>query len=403
MLLANHMKGDTDMLALDHIKVLDLSRRYPAGYGAMFLGDFGAQITKVDPPAPADVGMERTPASERYAAFFAPDRNKRSVILDLKQPAAQQVLQRMAKTADVLVENNRPGVMKRLNCDYDTLKEINPRLIYCACSGFGQDGPYVDVPAHDMNYIGIAGALSLVGPKDGPPCFPSNFVADMAGCGLHSAIGILTALVAREKTGQGQLVDISYTDGVMSVMISEIGNYLLAGTVPKRGVSRTTGGAVWAQVFKTRDGEYYSIACAEKHLWDNFCRAMGRDDLMDKHKATGEEKDRIVAELAPVFATKTREEWWEFFTGKNVCTGPVNYVDEAFRDPQVMHRNMLLEIDHPTVGKVQQLGFPIKLSETPASVRTLGVPTGTHTDEVLTEIGYSKEDVEGLRRQGALG
>lgn len=392
------------MLALDHVKVLDLSRRYPAGYGAMFLGDFGAQIIKVDPPPPpADSSSERHPNSERYAAFFAPDRNKKSVILDLKNPAAQQVLYRMVKEADVLVENNRPGVMKRLNCDYDSLKEINPRLIYCACSGFGQDGPYASLPAHDMNYIGIAGALSLVGPKDGPPCFPSNFVADMAGCGLHAAIGILTALIARDKTGRGQLVDISYTDGVMSVMMTEIGGYLSTGAVPKRGDSRTTGGAVWAQVYKCQDGEYYSIACAEKHLWDNFCQALGRDDLKDKHRATGEEKDRIVNELAQVFSTRNRQEWFDFFWDKNVCTGPVNYVDEAFKDPQVLHRKMLLEIDHPTVGKVRQLGIPIKLSETPGSVRTLGSPVGAHTHEVLAEMGYSKEDVEALRRQGALG
>ncbi len=391
------------MLALDHIKVLDLSRRYPAGYGAMFLGDFGAQIIKVDPPSPTESSAEIHPASEKYAAFFAPDRNKKSIVLDLKKPAAQKVLHRLVEDADILVENSRPGVMARLNCDYDTLKEINPRLIYCACSGFGQDGPYVDLPAHDMNYIGIAGALSLVGPKDGPPVFPSNYVADMAGCGLHAAIGILTALVAREKTGEGQLVDISYTDGVMSVMVTEIGSYLLTGTVPKRGVSRTTGGAVWAQVFKCSDGEYYTIACAEKHLWDNLCKAIGREELMEKHKATGAEKDSIVAELAPLFASKTREEWFDFFRDKNVCTGPVNYVDEAIRNPQVVHRQMIMEFDHPSAGKVQQLGFPIKLSGTPASVRHLGVPLGTHTDEVLNEAGFSKADIGGLRSQGVLG
>ncbi|MEK7848339.1 MAG: CaiB/BaiF CoA-transferase family protein [Chloroflexota bacterium] len=386
------------MMALDHVKVLDLSRRYPAGYGAMFLGDFGAQIIKVDPPpAPGD------PNAARYAAFFAPDRNKRSVVLDLKRPAAQQVLHRLAKTADILIENNRPGVMKRLNCGYDTLKEINPRLIYCACSGFGQDGPYVELPAHDMNYIGIAGALSLVGPRDGPPCFPSNYVADMAGCGLHAAIGMLVALAAREKTGRGQFVDISYTDGVMSVMMSEVTGYLYTGTVPKRGESRTTGGRVWAQVYKCKDGEYYTIACAEKHLWDNFCRAIGRGDLIEKHQASGEEKDGIVAELSRLFATRTRQEWWQFFWDKNVCSGPVNYVDEAFRDPQLLHRDMLLEFDHPTVGKVRQLGMPIKLSDTPGTVRTLGVPTGTHTEEVLAELGYAKKDIAALRGQGALG
>ncbi|MFC1919200.1 CaiB/BaiF CoA transferase family protein [Chloroflexota bacterium] len=386
------------MLALDHIKVLDLTRGYPGGWGAMFLGDFGAQIIKVDPPLHAgDLN------SERDAAFFAPDRNKKTIILDLKTPAAKQVLYRLAEKDDVLIENNRPGVMKRLNCDYGTLKEINPRLIYCACSGFGQDGPYVDLPAHDMNYIAIAGALSLVGPKDGPPCSPSNYLADMAGCALHAAIGMLIALIAREKTGRGQLVDISYMDGVMSVMMCEATSYLSTGNVPKRGETMTTGGTLWAQVYECRDGEYFTIACAEKHLWDNFCHAIGRENLRHKHEATGEEKDRIVAELAQIFATKTRHEWFEFFRDKNVCTGPVNYVDEAFMDPQVLHRQMLLEFAHPTVGRVRQLGIPIKLSDTPGSVRNLGSPIGTHTEEVLTDLGYSKYDIEELRCQGALG
>ncbi len=389
------------MLALDHIKVLDISRGYPPSYSAMFLGDFGAEVIRVDPPSPSLPTVDTNP--ERYAAFNPMIRNKKSIILNLKVSEAQQVLHRLVETSDVLIENNRPGVMKRLNCDYDTLKEINPRLIYCACSGFGQDGPYVSMVGHDMNYIAIAGALSLVGPKDGPPCFPSNFLADMAGCGLHAVIGVLTALIAREKTGSGQFVDISYTDGVMSLMISDVMSYFVTGKVPKRGETGLTGGTLFVQVYKCRDGEYFTIACLEKHLWDNFCRSIGREDLMDKSRVTGEEKDRIVAELAQIFATKTRDEWFEFFKDKEVCAGPVNYIDEAFKDPQVLHRNMLLEFDHPTAGKVQQLGMPIKLSDTPGSVRTLGVPIGTHTEEVLADLGCSKDDIKKLHDQGALG
>lgn len=387
------------MLALDHIKVLDISRGYPPSYSAMFFGDFGAEVIKVDRPSPSMPGAH----SEARAAFNPWDRNKKGIILDLKSSEAQQVLHRMVETSDVLIENNRPGVMKRLNCDYETLKKINPRLIYCACSGFGQDGPYAGKVGHDMNYVAIAGALSLVGPKDGPPSFPSNFLADMAGCGLHAVIGILTALIAREKTGRGQFVDISYTDGVLSLMMSDTTGYLMNGTVPKRGVTGLTGGMLCVQVYECRDGEYFTVASIEKHLWDNFCRAIDREDLMDKSHIGGEEKDRLVAELAQIFATKTRDEWTEFFMDKEACVGPVNYVGEALEDPQILHRDMVLEFDHPTVGKVKQVGIPIKLSETPGSVRSLGTLTGTETDEVLADFGYSQDDIKRLRDQGALG
>ncbi len=387
------------MLALDHLKVLDISRGYPPSYSAMFLGDFGAEVIKVDRPIPT------TPraGSETYSAFNPWDRNKKSVTLNLKDPEAQQVLHRMVEASDVLIENNRPGVMKRLNCDYDTLKKINPGLIYCGCSGFGQDGPYAGKAAHDMNYIAIAGALSLVGPKDGPPTFPSNFVADMAGCGLHAVIGILTAIIAREKTGRGQFVDISYTDGVLSLMMADVTNYFMSGNVPKRGETGLTGGMLCVQVYQCKDGEYFTVASIEKHLWDNFCRLIEREDLMEKSHIGGEEKDRYVAEMAEIFATKTRDEWTAFFEGEEVCVGPVNYVDEAFKDPQVLHRDMLLEFDHPTVGKVKQMGIPIKLSETPGSVRSLGTPAGADTDEVLADFGYSKDAIEKLRDLGALG
>jgi len=365
----------------------------------MFLGDFGAEVIRVDPPSPAMPGRD----SEVYAAFNPWDRNKKSIVLNLKDPEAQKVFHRMVETADVVIENNRPGVMARLGCGYDDLKKINPRLIYCGCSGFGQDGPYVSRPAHDMNYISIAGALSIIGAKDGPPAFPSNFLADMAGCGLHSVIGILTAIIAREKTGKGQYVDIAYTDSVMSLMMGEFASYFNRGQVPKRGETGLTGGMVCVQVYKCKDGEYFTVASIEKHLWVNFCELIGREDLKEKSHVTGEEKDRIVAELAELFATKTRDEWEGFFKGKDVCVGPVLYVNETVENPQVLHRDLVLELDHPTVGKVKQMGVPIKLSETPGSVRSLGSPTGAHTDEVLLGLGYSEGDVKRLRDQGAIG
>lgn len=281
-------------------------------------------------------------------------------------------------------------------------RRSTPRLIYCAGSAFGQDGPYADLPGHNINFPAIAGALSMVGPKDGPPYFPSNYVGDSME-GFQAALGILIALIAREKTGRGQLVDISYTDSAMSVMISDATRFLFTGKPVRRGETGTTGGKLWGQIYRCRDGEYYTIECPETQHWNNFCRAIGREDLLGKREVYGEEKDRILGEIAQIFASRTRAEWFEFFMDKNVCSGPVNYLEEAFRDPQMLHRQMLLEFDHPTVGKVRQLGTPVKLSDTPGTVRTLGTPIGAHTEEVLAEFGYSRADIEELRRQGALG
>lgn len=387
------------MLALDHLKVLDVSRGYPPAYSAMFLGDFGAEVIRVDRPEPAMPGL----TSEAHSAFNPWQRNKKSVVLNLKDPAGRKVFHRMVETADVVIENNRPGVMKRLGCGYDDLMKINPRLIYCGCSGFGQDGPYVTRPGHDMNYIAIAGALSIIGARDGAPAFPSNFIADMAGCGLHAVIGILTAIIARDKTGKGQYVDISYTDGVMSLMMSDFTGYFMHGHVPKRGETGLTGGMLCVQVYKCKDGEYFTVASIEKHLWDTFCDCIERPDLKDKSHVMGEEKDRIVAELTELFLTKSRDEWGALFEGKEVCVGPVLYVNETVENPQVRHRDMVLEFDHPKVGKVRQIGIPIKLSETPGSVRSLGTSLGSDTDEVLADLGYSQDDIKRLHDQGAMG
>lgn len=385
------------MLALDHLKVLDVSRGYPPAYSAMFLGDFGANIIKIDRAVPAASQINS------WDVFNPWNRNKKSMTLNLKDAEGKKVLYKLVEDADILIENNRPGVMKRLECDYETLAKINPRLIYCGCSGFGQDGPYAKRAGHDMNYVAITGALSVIGPKDGPPSFPSNFIADMAGCGLHAVIGILIAVVAREKTGKGQFVDISYADTVMSLMGMDITGYILSGRVPKRGETGLTGGMLCVQVYKCKDGEYFTTASIEPHLWRTFCDMLERPDLHDKSHIMGADKDKYVAELAEVFATRTRYEWEDFFAGAEVCVGPVNYIDEAMEDPQIKHRQMIMEFDHPTAGKVKQLGFPIKLSDTPASVRSLGTPTGTDTDEVLADLGYSPDAIKKLREDGSLG
>lgn len=370
------------MRVLEGITVLDLTNRRPGAYTTMFLGDFGARVIKVDAPGSTFPLPDTDTGSERFAAFFAFDRNKKSLTLNLKSEEGRKVFLQLAKKADVLVEGFKPGVMKRLGFGYDTLKELNPRLVYCALSGFGQDGPYAQKPGHDWNYVALGGALSLIGPKDGQPCFPSNLLADIAGAGLHGVIGILLALAAREKTGRGQFIDISYLDTVVSLMAGEASVFLCTGKVPKRGETSFTGGAPWAQVMKCRDGEYLTLGCVEPHFWEHLCEAIGRKDLIPFHNPPTEKIEWVIAELQKEFLTKTRDEWWAYLKDKDTCIGPVYYINETLEDPQVQNR-MVLEFDHPTVGKVKQTGIPIKLSDTPGEVTSLGVRVGADTDEIL--------------------
>lgn len=391
------------MFCLDGVLVLDLCRRYPGAYTAMFLGDFGADVIKIDPPRGFVPGRGRGISEGRFAAFNALDRNKRSIFLDLKNDRGREVLYQLARGADVLIEGFRPGVMDRLGAGYPQLAELNPRLIYCSLSGFGQDGPYARQPAHDMNFVALSGALSLIGERNGRPYLPSNLIADSAGAGLHGVIGILLALIARSRTGRGQHVDVAYLDSVVSLLAATASEYYQTGKVPRRGEHPFTGAAPWAQVFRCRDGQYVAVGAMEQHLWENFCRAIGRVDLFPDREPARDRADQVIAELAAIFQQRTREEWGEFFRDKETCVSPVNGIDEALENPQVLHREMAVKVEHPTLGTIRQTGIPIKLSDTPGRIRGLGVSTGSDTEAVLAELGYENEEIAALRQSGALG
>lgn len=392
------------MQALDNIMILDLGRRYPASYSTMFLADFGAEVIEIFPPGTdhADATQQQHEI-ERVTAFRALDRNKQSMVIDFKNHEGIEVFYRLVKKADVLIEGFRPGVMERLKLGYPILKALNRRLIYCSLSGFGQTGPYSQLPAHDINFIGFAGALSMVGPQGGKPCQPSNFIADMGGAGLHGTIGILIALLARERTGEGQFVDISYVDGAASLLINEITSYFTLGTVPVRGETDVTGGAVWSQIFECKDGKYFTIGNAEPHLWENLCRALSREDLITLHDVKGPKKDYVLTELSKIFLRRNRDDWFDYLKEKNTCIGPVNTVEEALSDPQMVHRNMVINKIHPKFGDIRQIGFPIKLSATPAHLRSLGKIAGMDTNNILSSIGYDNEQIRALRKNGAVG
>jgi crotonobetainyl-CoA:carnitine CoA-transferase CaiB-like acyl-CoA transferase len=385
---------------LEGLIVLDLARGYPGAYSTLFLADFGADVIRVDPPPARPVPPE---AAIRDGAYGIVHRNKRSVIINLQDPRGKEFFLRLASKADVLLEGFRPGVMKRLGVDYETLRLLNERLIYCSESGFGQSGPYVQKAGHDMNYIAMAGVLALIGEKNGQVYFPSNLVADMAGAGLHGTIGILLALAAREKTGKGQYVDISYLDATISLMAYEASRYFATGVAPKRGEAQYTGALPWVAAYRCKDGEYFTVAPIEPHLYMNFCRALGREDLVDKQRTTPEENERIKAELAAIFLTRTRDEWTAFFKNVDTCVGPVMYLNETFADPQVLHRKMLVQVDHPQLGAIKQTGLAIRLSETPGQIRTTGVPSGANTREIMKTFGYTEAEISGAIEGGAVG
>lgn len=400
------------MQPLEGILVLDMCRRYPGAYTAMILADFGAEVIKVDPPEgftlipkyqggePLTIDLD--PASDKFAAYFILDRNKKSIIINLKNQRGVDAFLRLAKQADVLIEGFRPGTMKRLGLDYETLKKVNPGLIFCSESGYGADGPYAARPVHDQNVIGVAGALSLIGEKNGPPYLPSNFLADAAGAGLHGVIGVLLALRARERTGKGQFVDISFLDTVISLMAWDTSYYFLSEKVPRRGETWNTGATPFCNVYRCKDGEYITLACFEPVFWENLCRALEREDLIPYMDPPPKDAEQTISELAKVFATKTRQEWVEFFQDKDIAFAPVNYLNETFSDPQVLHRHMLVEVEHPKLGKVKQTGIAIKLSETPGRIQNLGVAPGTNTDEILNHVGFKEHEIADLRRQGAV-
>ncbi len=394
-------------MALDGIKVIDLSRMAPGPFCTMVLGDLGAEVIRVEEPGGGRMARERTASADedrasRNAAFNALNRNKRSIALNLKGESAQKALHQLVSDADVFVEGFRPGVVSRLGCDYETLRELNPRLVYCSLSGYGQDGPYSGLVGHDINYISVGGALGVIGDRDGPPVIPYNIIADFAGGGLHAATAILAAIIARGHTGRGQYVDVAMSDGVTYMMASLMSAYFSEGAVAKPGAMSLNGAAPYYNVYLCRDGRYLSVGCIEPWFWATLCRTLDRDDLVpiqfDECKA-----EYIKGELRDIFVTKDRDDWWERLSGiDNIAVAKVSSLDEVASDPQNLYRNMVIQAGTVNGEPVRQVGIGPKLSDTPGSVRFTGATTGQHTDEVLAELGYSVEDIAALRESGAV-
>lgn len=388
------------MSALKGLRILDLTLTLPGPYCTHLLADFGAEVIKIENPEGGDWFRHEEPAIKGLGLRFLDlNRNKKSLTLNLKTPAGKEIFFALARSSQVVVEGFRPGVVERLGIDYSRVKEVNSQMVYCSISGYGQDGPYRLLAGHDINYLGYSGILDLVGYEDRPPSLPSVPIADYSAGGLMAAVGILLALMAVQRTGKGQFVDISMLDGVMGFQHAPLAEYLATGAAPERGKFWLAGNIPCYALYETQDGKAITVGPLEPHFWANLCRALGREDFIDHQRAEGEKGQEVYNFLKKTFRQKTRDEWVAFFHGQDVCLGPVKNMGETLEDPQIRHRQMIVDVEHPQAGQLKQIGIPIKLSETPGKIASLAPSLGQHTKEILQELGYSAEAIEGFRRE----
>jgi len=395
------------MMILEGLRVLELGRVPPAELPGMMLADLGADVLKIDSL------REQAPTDDerRFEAHSHTNRNKRSIALNLKAAEGADVLLRLARDADVIIEGFRPGVMARLGVDYARVASINPRIVYCSMSGFGQDGPYRNRPAHDLNFLALSGALSLWGAGDAPPDIPLNLVADYGGAGMHAALAIVLALLGRERGGQGQYIDISYLDTTIALLAvtPNLRRVFSQQQVPSDREGVFCGGYPYYSLYRTADARWLSVACSEPPLWSNFCDAIGLPQLARfarcaEHYQREPNAEEAAARQAvqQVIGAQTCRHWEALFADRNACVAAVRTIDEMLVDPQVAHRGLVDAVDHPQHGRIAQFASPLRLSRTPPRLRSAAPEIGEHTQQVLTSLGFDAAAMSALRERGVI-
>lgn len=394
-------------LPLSDVRVLDLSRLLPGGFCSLLLADLGAEVLKVEDTgmgdyirwAPPYYGEEsRQEEGTRSALYLALNRGKRSARLDLKSEAGREALLRLVGAYDVVIDGFRPGVLDKLGVGYERMREANPGIVCCAITGYGQDGPYTERAGHDMNYLGLVGLLGLTGARNGPPVQSGGQIADIGGGALMAAFAILAALRERERSGEGQLVDVSMADGALSWLALVAGRYFCDGEEPQRGEQQLAGGLLCYYPYEASDG-WVTCGALEPKFWAAFCNGVERPDLIEaQFEPPGSDAWRDVAE---VFRGRGRDEWKAFNDEHDCCIEPVLGIGEALESELVRARGMVSAIEQPGMGTVRQLGVPVKMSRTPGDPTRPAPAFGEHTDQVLREAGYSEEEVAAMIESGA--
>ena len=395
-----------DLTPLSDLLVVDLTRALAGPYCSLMLGDLGARIIKIETPEGGDDTRGWGPPFQNGESsyFLGVNRNKESLTLNLKHPEGQEVLCRLIGRADVLVENFRPGIMDRFGVGYEAAHAMNPRLVYCSISGFGQDGPYRERVAYDLILQGMGGLMGITGEEGGPPVKIGVAVTDIAA-GMFAAYAILAALRARDRTGWGQHVDVSMLDSQVAWMTYQAGYYFATGENPKR-LGSAHPSLVPYQAFRTKDG-YINIAVGSEAIWSRFVVAVGAPHLGEdpRFRANPDRvrhRDVLIPLLEPIFAARATAEWVSIMEQAGVPAGPIYLLSDLFADPQVRHRQMVIEVDHPRAGRIKQTGVPAKLSATPGRIAAPPPLLGEHTEGILRELGYSAGEIAALRDHGAI-
>ena len=373
------------MQALTGIRVLDMSRLLPGPYCTMLLADFGAEVIKIEEPGKGDYSRSFPPFLKDFGYWHLQlNRNKQSVVLDLKSEEGKNIFLELVKTADVVVESYRPGVLKKLGVDYEAAAKVNPKIIYCSLSGYGIKGPLAHKADHDLGYLSLAGVTAMSGEADGAPAIPGVLMADM-NAALSAGMSIMIALRHAALTGQGQEIDISLFNVAMNLMPGAASLFFGSGFVAERGNNWLTGAYANYNIYATADGRYVSVGCLEKKFWRNLCMGLGKEEIIDM---IDDESNHpyLKEQLAAAFKQKTMREWEEFFADKDACVTPVLNFKEAVESEQVQANEMVLNVRDDELGEYQQLGFAMKLSKTPAQLNKRAPRLGEDTEKILAQL-----------------